>query len=198
MDYVKEIERIQREQERAIREAQIRTEQAARAALAQAGGNPAAPAARSRRGNKPADAVDARSSAAKAGSPPAALGAAARVARAVLAVPMAIAFLFVVSGLLDTWDGYYLRPAQLLSAVVPLLIFIGLLRLRGRLADPAAWQREVAAPEAGQRTQRAIGRWVAIIVLLVIASAFLEDVFPTGLPVGEWLGWPAPQAPSGA
>ena len=200
MDYVKEIERIQREQERAIREAQMRTERETRAALARAGGTPAPAAgqtraARQERKDAPVATVDSVMNAATAAVPPGALGAAARVARMVLAVPMAVALIFVVSGVLEAWDGYYLRPGELVSAIVPLLIFAGLLRLRRRLADPVGWQPSIAAAEAGegtQKTKNAIGRWVAIIVLLVIASAFLEDFFPLGLPVGEWLGWPAP------
>ena len=111
---------------------------------------------------------------------------------------MTIAAIFIVSGVLESWDGYHLRVGELLSAVVPLLIIVGLFRLRRSLADPQSWQRSAVSPEARQGVQNTVGRWIAIIVLLVIASVFLEDVFPLGLPVGEWLGWPTPSGSSGA
>ena len=208
MDYVKEIERIQREQERAIRIAQQKTEQAARAALAQAQGEarpvPPRPAAatagpaaqRTKRPAQPAAAAPAGHAAARAVSsaPPAAIAFAARVARAVLVIPLLAALAFIVEGAMGAWDGYHLHPGELASVIVPLVIAVMLLKLRARLSDPASWARELAAPGRKQAAQNAIGRWVAILIVLVIASAFLDDIFPRGLPVGEWLGWPPPSS----
>jgi hypothetical protein len=202
MDYIKEIERIQREQEQAIRAAQLKTEEMARAALA---GAPAArvvapaPARPTPRAKPPARSpgeVEHAAARALASTPPAARAFAARVARRVLLIPVFVALAFVVEGAMGAWDGYYLHPGELVSVVVPLVIIAGLLKLRARLADPQSWTRVAAAPGV-QAAQSAVGRWVVIVVVLIIASAVLEDVFPRGLPVGLWLGWPAPSSSSG-
>lgn len=203
MDYVKEIERIQREQEQAIRAAQVKTEQAALAALANAGAAPPLPPpapapapgkAASRQSGKAQAQAQVRHAAARAlaSSPPGALAFVARVVRAVLLIPIFAALVVVIGSAMEAWDGYYLHPGELVSVIVPLLIIIGLLKLRRRLADPQSWGREAASPGAKQAVQSTVDRWIGFIVVLVIAMVFLEDVFPRGLPLGEWLGLRVP------
>ncbi|MCM5678098.1 hypothetical protein M8A51_00955 [Schlegelella sp. S2-27] len=202
MDYIKEIERIQREQEQAIRAAQAKAEQTARAALA--GGTtaavaapaPARPASRAKPPSRSPGEVEHAATRALSSTPPAVRAFAARVARRVLLIPVLVALAFVVEGAMGAWDGYYLHPGELVAVVVPLLIIAGLLKLRARLADPQSWTRVATAPGM-QAAQGVIGRWVVIVIVLIIASAVLEDVFPGGLPVGQWLGWPAPPSSPG-
>lgn len=202
MDYIKEVERIQREQEQAIRAAQVKAEQMARAALAGGTAPPvAAPAPtraapRARPSSRSPGEIEHVAARALSSTPPAARAFAARVARRVLLIPVFVALAFVVEGAMGAWDGYYLHPGELVSVVVPLVIIAGLLKLRARLADPQSWTRVAAAPGV-QAAQSAVGRWVVIVVVLIIASAVLEDVFPRGLPVGQWLGSPAPPSSPG-
>ena len=175
MDFVKEIERLQREQSRKLG---LKDANAPGAVMPPSAPEPASTPARG------AGAVRQRASASKpgpSGAAPgasAARGAAAVVAGMALLVPVAILVGFALSGLDDAWDGEYLYPIEALFVVGPLVLAAAVLQVRRQIVSAVRAGR-TAAP-SGPRVP-----WlVPVLGALVMAAIALSSVFPRGVPLG--------------
>lgn len=204
MDYVKEIERIQREQEARLklgrgvppelRGATGQTSEALAKVPAMTG-HPLAAAvtkareevARKARGNRTA----ARSPAAPASPlPPADKAAAQRlaagIARFALLVPVLVLVGMGLSGVESAWDGEAVHPVDALFVVVPWLLAVAVLQLRRHAAQAILRGGRPAQPGTPPLGSRL--RWLGpVVVALVIAAVAASMVFPEGVPLGRWL-----------
>jgi hypothetical protein len=178
MDFVKEIERLQREQSLKLG---LKDAHAPGAVLRPSAPEPAPTPA------KGAGTGRARLLASKpvpAGAAPGASSArtaAAVVAGVALLVPVAILVGFALSGLEDAWDGEYLYPVDALFVVGPLVLAVAVLQARRQIV---AGLREGQPSARGPRVP-----WLLpTLVALFIAAVALTAVFPRGVPLGRWLG----------
>jgi len=193
MDYIKEIERLQKDQEVRLRAAipdepahYIELKEAAMAkATAAARGEEAPARPRARTGAAPRPAQQGGASGQAGG--PASQQVLSRGAANVLIVPAIFLIVFALGHVEQAWTGSHLRTMDALFVVIPLIAFLAVMRIRRhllRVANPAPGgpvRRRTADVVAG--SVRAV---FVLGVLLSIAGMILEDLFPQGLPALEW------------
>lgn len=206
MDYVKEIERIQREQEARLKlgrgtppelhgatgpvsETLAKVRAMAEHPLA------AATAATKARADVPGKARGNRAQARSPAAPAAALSLtdkaaaqrlAAGIARFALLVPVLVLAGMGLSGIESAWDGQAVHPVDALFVVVPWLLAIAVLQLRRHAA--AAILRGGQAAQPGSPALSSRLRWLGpVVVTLVVAAVAAGMMFPEGLPLGHWL-----------
>ena len=176
MDFVKEIERMQREQSRKLGLADANAPgavmprsapepaQAPGKALGKARARPAAAGAQAPDGS-------AASGVAR--------GAAAVVAGMALLVPVGILVGFALSGLDDAWDSHYLYPIEALFVVGPLVLAVAVLQVRRQVMSAVRAGR--TATPGGSRVP-----WlVPVLGALIVAAIALSSLFPQGVPLGR-------------
>ncbi len=198
MDYVKEIERIQREQEQRLRLGQglppdlKAGAKAAQDTLARVSAQPAAhpvAAAVAQVRDRHAQARGRAGSAATAktaASDAATQRVAATIVGFVLLVPVMFLLGMGLSGIEGAWDGQYLDPMEALFVIGPLVMAAAALTLRKHVM--AAVLRGGKPAPAGTPALGSRLKWVGpVIVSLVIAAVAASMFFPQGLPLREWV-----------
>lgn len=204
MDYVKEIERIQREQEARLKlgrgappelhgatgpvsETLAKVRAMAEHPLAVAATKARADDAGKTRGQR----AQARSPAASASTlsstdKAAAQRLAAGIARFALLVPVLVLAGMGLSGIESAWDGQSVHPVDALFVVVPWLLAIAVLQLRRHAAAAILRGGQPAQPGTPALGSRL--RWLGpVVVTLVVAAVAASMMFPEGLPLGHWL-----------
>jgi ankyrin repeat protein len=179
MDYTKEIERLQKEQEQALR-----------------GHAPSPPLP-----NQPTDGAQQASTPVSAGATDAGHGVPSNAASVVswsllvaVLVPLAIAW----SGLDDAWDGYYLHPFAAMFVVVPLLMAMGVLWIRHQLLQKIQSPSSIDMAQTGLALRSNL-RWVSPAMVVLMLGSFAASVLlPDGVPLGLWLGLPEPATSASA
>lgn len=198
MDYVKEIERIQRAQELRLRLQGAAPPELDDAVDAVSKGMPAVPAPNEsplkgavRRAREGAAARGAGKPAPRAGvkvaPQPAGPSRTQRVAvvRFVLLLPALVLLLVGLNLLIEAWDGEVLYPADVAAALLPWLFAFAVLRVRREVTQ--VMQRG-GLPATGDPALFGRLRWFPMVAgLLIVAAVVLSIVFPDGLPVWEWL-----------
>jgi hypothetical protein len=121
-------------------------------------------------------------------------------------IPVAILLWFAWSGVDDAWDGYYLRPFQALFVLVPLGMVVAVLSLRHLLLQKLKFLQTGSLTDAKHRmvllrrsltgTKQRISntmRWLpkALMALALVSFASMF-LMPRGLPLGQWLGLTQP------
>lgn len=194
MDYIREIERLQKEQEARLRlgipQEPAHYVELKEAAVAQATAAARGEEAPARARPRPAAAPRAASQQGGSGG---ATGTTAhsevlsRGAANVLIVPAIFLLVFALGNIEQAWTGSHVLPMEAAVVAILLIAFLAVLRVRrhllrvarpGRGGPPPRRTADVVA--GGVRTVFVLG------VMLTIAGVILEEMFPQGLPVLEW------------
>jgi hypothetical protein len=122
------------------------------------------------------------------------LAKAGRVVSWTMLVPLVFLGWFAWNAREGVWDGYYLQPFQAMFVLFPLIMAGAVLWTRSFIL------RKMQHPENLANTGEALRqkmRWLSpVIVLLMVGSTSSMFWAPRGIPVGRWLGLPAPSEPA--
>lgn len=198
MDYVKEIERIQREQEQRLRlgqglppdlkgGAKVAQETLARVTAQPATHPVAAAVAQVRDRHAQARSRAGSSSTVKtAASDAATQRVAASIVGFVLLVPVMFLLGMGLSAIEGAWDGQFLDPMETLFVVGPLVMAAAALTLRKHVMSAVLRGGKPApagTPALGSRL-----KWVGPVIAGLVAAAVAASMFfPQGLPLREWV-----------
>jgi hypothetical protein len=92
------------------------------------------------------------------------------------------------------WDGYYLQPFHAMFVLFPLVMACAVLWTLAFIL------RKMQQPENLANTGKELRqkmRWVSPVIALLMLGSFTSMLWaPRGIPVGRWLGLPAPSEPA--
>lgn len=198
MDYVKEIERIQREQEQRLRlnqglpadlkgGARVAQDTLAKVSAPSATHPVAAAVAQVRERHAQARSrAGAPASVKTAATDAATQRVAATIVGFVLLVPVMFLLGMGLSGIEGAWDGQFLDPMEALFVIGPLVMAGAALTLRKHVMSAVLRGGKPAPPGSPALGSRL--KWVGpVIVSLVIAAVAASMFFPEGLPLRHWL-----------